>query len=193
VFNNLFQTSTQEKESEMKEVDRVYISVDTEVDGPAAPVKGSMFWFGAVRIDRELKTTFNGQMSPVSTYFEPKRLMISGLTREDTLKFPKPEIVIPQFVEWVKVTSDGKQPVFVSDNNGFDFALINLYCWIYANENPFGHKSRNLNDLYKGLKGDIRSSFDHLIKTPHDHNPVNDAKGFAEVFLEIAHELQIKV
>ncbi|MBY0538259.1 exonuclease [Patescibacteria group bacterium] len=172
---------------------RTYYSVDCEVDGPAAPLRGSMFWFGAVRIDHKLRTTFDGELSPVSDYYEEARLKISGLTRADTLLFPKPEIVMPQFAQWVLNTCDGNQPELVSDNNGFDFGLINLYLWQYASHNPFGHTSRNINDLYKGLEGDIRSSFKHLVKTPHTHNPVDDAVGHAEAFLAIAPRLKIKI
>jgi hypothetical protein len=150
-----------------------------------------MFWFGAVRIDHKLSTTFSGQMSPVSDYYEEVRLNISGLTRAETLLFPKPEIVMPLFVKWVLETCDGNQPEFVSDNNGFDFGLMNYYLWKYTNSNPFGHKSRNINDLYKGLEGDIGSSFKHLVKTPHTHVPVDDAIGHAEAFIAMAPRLKI--
>lgn len=172
---------------------RIYYSVDCEVDGPAPPLKGSMFWFGAVRVDHKLATTFSGQMSPVSDYYEDARLQISGLTRADTLLFPKPEVVMPQFVKWVLETCDGQQPILISDNNGFDFGPMNIYLWQYTNSNPFGHTSRNINDLYKGLEGNIRSSFEHLVQTPHTHNPVDDAIGHAEAFLAMALRLKIKI
>jgi Exonuclease len=172
---------------------RTYYSVDCEVDGPAAPYLGSLFWFGAVRVDQDLKTTFSGQLAPVSDYYEDERLLISGLTRADTLLFPKPEIVMPQFAKWVLETCNGNQPELVSDNNGFDFGLMNHYLWQYAHGNPFGHTSRNINDLYKGLEGNIRSSFKHLVQTPHTHNPVDDAVGHAEAFLAIAPRLKIKI
>ena len=172
---------------------RTYYSVDCEVDEAAPPIKGSLFWFGAVRIDHHLQTTFSGQMCPVSEHYDEKRLQISGLTRATTLLFPKPEIVMPLFVQWVLDTCDGGQPEFVSDNNGFDFGLMNNYLWQYTNSNPFGHTSRNINDLYKGLEGNIRSSFKHLVKTPHTHDPVDDAIGHAEAFLAIAPRLKIVI
>ena len=171
----------------------VYISVDCEVDGPAPPSRGSMFWFGAVLVDPELKTIFNGQLHPISDYYEEKRLAISRVTRAETLCFPAPEIVMPDFVSWVKQVSGNSRPVLISDNNGFDAGLMNYYCWTYADENPLGHTSRNINDLYKGLEGNTYSSFKHLITTPHDHNPVNDALGHAEAFLLMAPRLRIKI
>lgn len=171
----------------------VYISIDCEVDGPAPPARGSMFWFGAVLVDRELKTTFNGQLHPISDYYEPARLAISGLTREQTLLFPKPEIIMPLFARFVYEVSSDRRPVLISDNNGFDAGLMNYYLWTYAGENPLGHTSRNINDLYKGLQRDTYASFKHLVKTPHDHNPVNDAIGHAEAFQAFAPELKIKI
>ncbi len=176
-----------------KTKERVFISTDCEVDGPAPPVKGSMFWFGAVRIDTELKTTFSGQMSPVSDYYEVKRLKISGLTRADTLLFPKPEIVMPRFVKWIHDISAGREPRLISDNTGFDFGLMNYYLWKYTNSNPFGHSSLNIKQLFCGLEGDIRSSFKHLVITPHTHNPVDDAKGNAEAFIAMAPRLKITI
>lgn len=171
----------------------VYISVDCEVDGPAPPALGSMFWFGAVLVDRALQTTFNGQLRPISDYYEPARLAFSGVTREQTILFPQPEAVMPRFVVWLRQVCGNKQPVLISDNNGFDAGLMNYYLWKYTGENPFGHTSRNINDLFKGLEGNIRSSFRHLVKTPHTHEPVDDAIGHAEAFLHFAPRLQIKL
>ena len=182
-----------ERKSLMVSKPKVYISIDCEVDGPAPPFKGSMFWFGAVLIDTKLDTTFSGQMSPVSSYYEVKRLKISELTRAETRTFRKPEIVMPLFVEWVHKVSAGKEPRFISDNTGFDFGLMNYYLWKYTNNNPFGHSSLNIKQLYCGLEGDIRSSFKHLVITPHTHNPVDDAKGNAQAFIAMTPRLKIVI
>ena len=169
----------------------LYISIDCEVDGPAPPAVGSMFWFGAVVVEPGLKRTFNGPLHPISNYYEAERLAISGLIREQTLLFPQPEIVMPLFAKWVRAVGIGRRPELISDNNGFDWGLMNYYLWKYASENPLGHTSQNINSLYKGLKRDVRSSFRHLVVTPHDHNPVNDAIGHAEAFMAFAPELGI--
>ena len=170
-----------------------YFSGDCEVDEAAPPFKGSMFWFGAVRIEPSLHRSFSGQMHPISKHYDEKRLQMSGLTRADTLKFPKPEIVMPLFVSWVLTNSDGKKPRYVSDNPGFDFGLMNYYLWRYAGCNPFEHSSHSIKDLYRGLEGTMQSSFKHLVITPHTHNPVDDAKGNAEAFIAMAPRLKIRI
>lgn len=177
----------------VKKEEIVFISADCEIDEVAPPFRGSMFWFGAVLVAPGLKTTFSGQMCPISEHYDPARLAISRLTRAETLLFPKPEIVMPIFAKWIHSVSSGRRPVLISDNNGFDAGLMNYYLWKYAGENPFGHTSRNINDLYKGLKGDIHASFKHLIITPHNHDPVQDATGNAEAFMAFAPELGIKI
>ena len=171
----------------------LYISIDCEVDGPAPPALGSMFWFGAVVVEPGLKNTFDGKLRPISPYFEPARLAVSKLTRDETLLFPEPEIVMPLFAKWVHSVSVNRRPELISDNNGFDWGMMNYYLWKYAGENPLGHTSQNINSLYKGHQHNIYSSFKHLVKTPHDHNPVHDAIGHAEAFLAFASELKIQI
>ncbi len=172
----------------------LYISVDCEVDGPAPGIRnrGSMFWFGAVVVEPGLKNTFDGKIRPISKYFEEERLAISGVTRAETMRFPKPHIVMPLFVKWILAAAGDRRPVLISDNNGFDFGVMNNYLWRYTGGNPFGHTSRNLNDLYKGHQHNIYSSFKHLVVTPHNHLPVDDATGHAEAFMAFAPELKIK-
>lgn len=75
------------------------------------------------------------------------------------------------------------RPLFVSDNNGFDWQFVNWYFWRFTSANPFGHSSSNLGSLYKGLVKDTRANFKHLRKTRHTHDPVDDAKGNAEAML----------
>lgn len=155
-----------------------YFVVDVESDGPTPPLY-SMISFGVVVLDDTLTHVFGAKMSPISALWDEKALAISGHTREETLTFETPEVVIPRFVSWVKAHTK-KRPIFASDNNGYDFAFMNYYLWRYAGENPFGHSSRNINDLYKGMKGNVKSSFKHLRKTKHTHDPVDDARGNAE-------------
>jgi DNA polymerase III alpha subunit (gram-positive type) len=125
------------------------IIVDIESDGPA-PGLYSMVQLGAIVVDSELKTTYYDEIRPISDQWNPKALSFTGLTRDQTLAFRKPEEVVPEFLAWVKrVHTKGDKPVFVSDNNGYDFGFVNYYLWRFAGENPFGHTSRNMSDLYK--------------------------------------------
>jgi len=154
--------------------------VDVETDGPA-PGLYSMISFGAVVFGEKLDRTFYGKLRPISEQWMPERLAVSGHSREETLGFPDPEEVMHAFADWVGThTRSGTRSVFVSDNNGFDFAFVNYYLWRFVGENVFGHSSRNMSDLYRGMQKCMKSSFRHLVDTTHDHHPVHDAIGHAE-------------
>ena len=111
-------------------------------------------------------------------------LAVSGFSREETLAFDDPKTVMADFGEWVKKNSKGR-PIFISDNNGFDWQFINWYFWHFTGCNPFGHSSVNLGSLYKGMVNDMSQNFKHLRQTRHTHNPVDDAMGNAEALLQM--------
>ena len=158
-----------------------YVMVDIESDGPI-PGDYSMICFGAVIVEPGLSRTFYGQLRPISERFIPEALAVSGFSREQTLAFPEPRAVMEEFAAWVKSSSDGT-PMFISDNNGFDWQFINWYFHHFLGRNPFGFSSTNLGSLYKGLVKDTFKNFKHLRKTAHTHHPVDDAKGNAEALL----------
>jgi hypothetical protein len=87
--------------------------------------------------------TFHGLLKPVSEAFVAAALTVSGLTREQTLAFPEPRAVMEDFARWIAAHSTGR-PMFVSDNNGFDWRFINWYFHELTGNNPFGHSSTNL-------------------------------------------------
>ncbi len=160
-----------------------YIMVDIESDGPI-PGDYSMVCFGAVVVEDALNRTFYGRLKPISDKWIPDALAVSGFTREETLGFDEPAQVMERFAGWLKENSKGR-PIFVSDNNGFDWQFINWYFWHFTGGNPFGHSSTNLGSLYKGMVKDTFETFKHLRKTSHTHNPVDDAMGNAEALLEM--------
>lgn len=161
---------------------RTYISNDVESDGPA-PEMFSMIAFGAVVVEETLSKTFGPvYLKPISDAWDPESLSISGFSREQTLKFAEPENVMIQYKNWI---SQFKNPVFVSDNNGYDWCFMNYYFWKFTNSNPYGFSSQNITSLYKGLTKNLSASIKPLKKTKHDHNPLNDAMGNAEAMLEI--------
>ncbi|MGB1257621.1 MAG: exonuclease domain-containing protein [Thiolinea sp.] len=160
-----------------------YIMVDVEADGPI-PGDYSMVSFGAVIVEDGLERSFYGQLKPVSEQWVPEALAVSGHSREETLKFDDPAEVMQRFADWLKAEVKGR-PMFVSDNNGFDWQFINWYFHHFLGRNPFGHSSTNLGSLYKGLVKDMRKNFKHLRKTKHTHHPVDDARGNAEAMLVI--------
>jgi 3' exoribonuclease, RNase T-like len=168
-----------------------YIMVDVETDGPI-PGDYSMISLGAVLVDLNLDKTFYGTLKPISDKFIPEALAVSGHTREETLLFEDPEVVMAAFALWVKSNSS-EHPIFISDNNGFDWMFICWYFHHFTGSNPFGHSSQNLGSLYKGVVRDTSQNFKHLRKTVHSHNPVDDAIGNAEALLTFKKDLDLKI
>jgi hypothetical protein len=164
--------------------------VDVEADGPI-PGDFSMVSFGAVLVREPIEQTFYGRLRPVSDRWLPEALAVSGFSREDTLAFDEPGVVMTRFADWLSELGRGRL-IFVSDNNGFDWQFINWYFWHFAGSNPFGHSSANLGSLYKGFERDTFVNFKHLRQTAHTHHPVEDAKGNAEALLRMK-ELGLKI
>ncbi|MFK7749315.1 MAG: 3'-5' exoribonuclease [Kordia sp.] len=168
-----------------------YIMIDIESDGPI-PGDYSMICFGAVLVDPALDRTFYGKIKPISEQFNPEALAISGFSREETLEFDDPKTVMTDFKTWIQENSKGR-PIFISDNNGFDWMFICWYFHHFIGENPFGYSSRRLSDLYCGMEKDTFAKWKHLRKTVHTHNPVDDAMGNAEVLLMMKKEMDLKI
>ncbi len=168
----------------------MYILVDIESDGPI-PGDYSMISFGAVLVEKELTRTFYGQLKPISDVWIPEALAVSGFSREETLAFDEPKVVMQNFADWI-ATECKNRPFFISDNNGFDWSFINWYFHHFIGHNPFGHSSTNLGSLYKGFVQDTFKNFKHLRKTAHTHHPVDDAMGNAEALLKLK-EMGLKI
>jgi len=168
-----------------------YFMVDVEADGPS-PGRYSMVAFGAILVRPGLDVTFHGQLRPVSETFVEAALAVSGLTRAETLAFPEPRGVMEAFARWIAAHATGR-PMFVSDNNGFDWQFINWYFHEFVGKNPFGHSSTNLGSLYKGIVRDTGKNFKHLRRSKHTHNPVDDARGNAEALLHMRDAMQLKI
>ena len=168
-----------------------YISVDIEADGPI-PGDYSMVCFGAVIVENGLKRTFYGKLKPISDKHIPEALAVSGFSREETMEFDDPAEVMQKFADWLDENVKGR-PMFVSDNNGFDWQFINWYFHHFIGRNPFGHSSTNLGSFTKGLFKDTRKNHKRFRKTKHDHNPVNDAKGNAEAFMTLVNKFNVGV
>ena len=168
-----------------------YIMVDIEADGPI-PGDYSMIPFGAIVVTPALDQTFYGQLKPISERWIPEALAVSGFSRDQTLDFGEPSAVMQAFAMWLKEHSKGR-PMFISDNNGFDWQFINWYFHHFTGSNPFGHSSTNLGSLYKGLVKDASKNFKHLRRTKHTHHPVDDARGNAEALLTMKSEMDLKI
>lgn len=165
--------------------------VDIEADGPI-PGDYSMVCFGAVLVKEPLQNTFYAKLKPISEKWVPEALTVSGFTREETLQFEDPKTAMENFAVWLGKHTKGS-PMFISDNNGFDWQFINWYFHHFLGRNPFGFSSTNLGSLYKGAVKDTFKNFKHLRTTKHTHNPVDDAMGNAEAFLKIIQSFDIKI
>jgi len=169
-------------------------SLDVEANGPI-PGDYSMIGIGIVRIDRKLDCSYGSDIHPLNDNYEQGALDSIGMTHEQTLLGSDPRIVMASCVEWIKRnTYEGTRPVLLSDNNGFDYMFFHWYAihFLGVGGDPFGHTSRNINDIFKGLSKNFRKNHKHLRKMKHDHNPVNDARGNGEAFIAMVDKYELK-
>ena len=159
-----------------------YIVVDVESDGNLLGYH-SMVCFGAVVLDNKLDKTFYAQTKPISDSYNPEALAISGFTREEHENFDDPKQVMLLFYNWLKENNKNNKLVLLSDNNGYDASWINYYFIRYLGQNPFGHSSRRIGDMFAGYMNNPNYKWRKHRKTKHTHNPVDDAKGNAEAVL----------
>lgn len=159
-----------------------HVSVDVESNGR---IQGyhSMISFGMVIVEPGFKRSFYTQLKPVTEFYEPEALAVSGFTFEQTKEFTEPALAMQDAADWLAKEIQGR-PIFWSDNNGYDAAWINWYFNTYLGHNPFGHSSRRIADFISGVELDLRYRWKHKRKTKHTHHPVDDAKGNAEVLLD---------
>jgi len=167
--------------------------VDVEADGPCAGLY-SMLSIGVVKVTEKLDVTYYAELHPISDKWDPVALSIGGFTRDQTLLFDDPKMVMENFAEWVITRSDGN-PVFVSDNPAFDWQFVNYYFHRYLGGNPFGHSARRIGDFYAGLHQNwhLASKWGHLCKTPHTHNALDDARGTASGLMVMAAQKGVKL
>jgi hypothetical protein len=168
--------------------------VDIEADGPI-PGDFSMLSFGAIKVEDNLDKTFeSGFICPISPNYEPETIKAIGISEfqylsQYTMFGKDPLIVMQKFNKWIQENNDKGHPVFISDNNGFDWMFICWYFHHFIKHNPFGFSSRRIGDIYCGLLKDMRAKWKHLRKTAHTHNPIDDAKGNAEVILHMLNNM----
>ena len=167
-----------------------YVMVDVETDGPI-PADYSMICLGAVVVDENLDKRFYGQLKPISEQWIPDALKISGFSRNQTQQFDDPKDIMEKFSAWIKASCTGT-PLFISDNNGFDWQFVNYYFHHFLGSNPFGFSSTNLGSLYKGLVKDTSKNFKHLRNTAHTHDPLDDAVGNAEALLHMINKMELR-
>jgi len=160
--------------------------VDVEADGPI-PGDYSMIEIGVVKLDRALDKTFHATVAPISMYYSEDAMRSIGTSRKEILSSERgdPVSIMGALQKWVLKTQNiGTRPMFFSDNNGFDWMFYKWYIEHAGIPCPFGHTSRNIADLFRGLQKDVTANFKKLRDTKHTHNPVDDAIGNAEALIK---------
>jgi hypothetical protein len=169
-----------------------WFMVDIEANGPCPGVY-SMTEFAVIKWDKDAEhpVRFHGKFTKLDgervdpeaqKFYEAlgTDIRASKPTPQERSIIGLPDVVMRDFVEWVALVNDKGRPMFISDNNGFDYQFINYYCHKYTGSNPFGHSSTNLGSLYKGCVKNVFASFKKLRKTQHTHHPIDDCLGNLE-------------
>jgi len=181
---------------------RIYVSVDVEANAPA-PGLGpgwGMTEVGAVVVTEQKPiSSFWGVIEGMSTTFYgggSYNMNSVPLTQTTDIKVWKIEgsllEVMSAFDSWL--ASEAPHPIFLSDNNGFDWQFVNHAFWLTLGNNPFGHSSRRISDLYSGVVRNLRkgTGWKKYRKAAHTHNPLQDALGNAQAFLEILRRYKVE-
>jgi hypothetical protein len=165
----------------------VLLSVDVEASGQA-PLHGDMISFAAVVIEEGLSRTFaSGNMRPECEHYWQQAYDAIGMTREQHLAAPHSiRDRILAFADWLQGLNDYRI-VMVSDNPGFDFQWMNFELMNHIGTQLLGHSARRIGDVWSGLrKRPLETvTWRRFRVTPHDHDPLNDAMGNAEAWLEM--------
>jgi DNA polymerase III epsilon subunit-like protein len=155
-----------------------WIFVDCEARG-TSPVHGVLTEFGAVHYDT--RDSFHGRLYDATPDPDNPAISIVGERLASDTE------VAERFAAWLRDHLGGRRPVFVSDNPAYDWQWIAGMFDRAGLENPFGHSGRRVGDFWAGLNRNCSDTqgWKRFRKTPHDHNPVNDAMGNVEAFEEI--------
>ncbi len=165
----------------------MHIIVDCEASGPC-PGHGELVRFAAVSLcgkewrSETISPDFDAKYSDAAyASFGYSRLQHCNdffLARTHGLAY---EMV--EFNDWL---GEGKHQ-FWSDNPAFDWQWINKAFHDVGLANPFGWSARRIGDLYAGFNGNWKdhSRWKRFRKTPHTHDPLDDARGNAEALRHI--------
>jgi DNA polymerase III epsilon subunit-like protein len=129
----------------------ILVSVDIEASGPT-PSTGSMIAVGACLIDDDAKT-FYRLIKPLpglpwSAAAERVHQLPRQRVEDEGLD---PEVAMRDFADWVDDLADGRQPVFVGWNAGFDWMFVADYLERFAGRNPFGYAPLDVKAYIMGL------------------------------------------
>lgn len=168
-----------------------YISVDVETSGPV-PGKYNLLSLGACVVGRP-EVAFYVELRPISEGALPEALEVAGISAERLAESGRdPARAMGEFRAWVVRASEGRRPVFVGFNAGFDWSFVNWYFYAFLGDNPFGIGALDIKAYYMGFSGcawgDTTSSKlprEFQPDSPHTHNALDDARAQAEIFAKL--------
>ena|SRR5690348_8178310 len=154
------------------------VFVDCEARG-TSPVHGVLAEFGAIHY--ESGESFHGRLFDGTPDPDNPAVPIVGA------RVAADADVAEALARWLVGVCGAGHPVMVSDNIAYDYMWIAGLFDRAGRDNPFGHSGRRISDYYAGLTGRFGNTqaWKRLRVTPHDHNPVNDARGNVEAFRRI--------
>ena len=178
----------------------LFFSTDIESDGPI-PGRYSMLSFGSAAFTRDgklvdtysanLETLTGAGQDPNTMEWWKSQAEAWEAHRKDTRPA---EVVMPEFVSWVKkVSTDNKaKPVFVGYPAGFDWTFFYWYLISFAGESPFGFQALDIKSFAMAKLGtDFRETTKKRFpkswfgKSRHTHVALDDAIEQGELFANI--------
>jgi DNA polymerase III epsilon subunit-like protein len=173
--------------------DEVLFSVDIEASGPT-PSTGSLIALGACLIDDDAQTFYR--------LIKPLRGLPWSADAERVHQLPRrrvemdgldPDIAMAAFADWVDGLADGRQPVFVGWNAGFDWMFVADYLERFVGRNPFGYAPLDMKAYVMGQHqlprwaDTRRAALDGLYgpAQPLAHQALDDARQQAAFFREV--------
>jgi hypothetical protein len=164
----------------------IYVSTDVETDG-RIPGPNSMLSFASAAYlgDKTLVSTFSANLDTLPGASGDPETMAWWQTQTEAWQACRentqpPEIVMPQYVSWLK-SLPGK-PVFVGYPVAFDFMFVYWYLIRFAGESPFSHSALDIKTYAMALlKKNYRDSTKRNMPTrwfdatPHTHMALDDA------------------
>ena len=171
-----------------------YIVVDVEASG-LVPGRHSLLSIGACApFTRE---EFYVELKPATKCFDSQAMKVNGFSFEGFGKNGKhPRQAMLEFEGWIQKISKGRKPVFVAFPATFDWPYVSHYFYKYLDRNPFEKRlaSGKLDVRVLDLKSFFAGKYGLTIQetrtkrlfsvfkpqTPHTHNALDDAKGYAE-------------
>jgi ribonuclease T len=169
------------------------VSVDIEASGPT-PSTGSLIAVGACLVHDDSQN-FYALIKPVPglPWLESAE-RVHGLPRQQVeAEGLDQRAAMTNFADWVDGLANGRQPVFVGWNAGFDWMFVADYFERYVGRNPFGYAPLDMKAYIMGLHqlprwaDTQRAALDarYGAAEPMTHNALDDARQQAAFFRRV--------